>query len=123
MQLLKQLYLIILEALLKIPMTLIHLILFLNCCNLAVPKSQKNNSTPSNLEIMKSLIKDIAIIALLVGLILWGCSKSVLIDIDNRIVTKVDTVVVVKADTPETQDTARTPISFEVTIEPWPDEI
>lgn len=72
---------------------------------------------------MKSLIKDIAIIALLVGLILWGCSKSVLIDIDNRIVTKADTGVVVKADTTETQDTARTPISFEVTIEPWPDEI
>lgn len=72
---------------------------------------------------MKSLIKDIAIIALLVGLILWGCSKSVLIDIDKRIVTKADTGVVVKADTTETQDTARTPISFEVTIEPWPDEI
>lgn len=71
---------------------------------------------------MKSLIKDIAIIALLVGLILWGCSKSVLIDIDNRIVTKADTIQY-KADTTEMQDTVWIPISFEVTIEPWPDEI
>lgn len=71
---------------------------------------------------MKSLIKDIAIIALLVGLILWGCSKSVLIDIDKRIVTKADTTGY-QTDTTEVEDTARTPISFEVTIEPWPDEI
>lgn len=67
---------------------------------------------------MKSLIKDIAIIALLVGLILWGCSKSVLIDIDNRIVTKVDTVVVVKADTTEVKDTLA-PITFSVTVDEW----
>lgn len=67
---------------------------------------------------MKSLIKDIAIIALLVGLILWGCSKSVLIDIDNRIVTKADTGVVVKADTTEVEDTL-VPITFSVTVDDW----
>lgn len=67
---------------------------------------------------MKSLIKDIAIIALLVGLILWGCSKSVLIDIDKRIVTKADTGVVVKSDTTEVEDTL-VPITFSVTVDDW----
>lgn len=66
---------------------------------------------------MKSLIKDIAIIALLVGLILWGCSKSVLIDIDNRIVTKADTTEY-KADTTEVEDTL-VPITFSVTVDDW----
>lgn len=80
--------------------------------------SPKKSFIPSNLEIMKSLIKDIAIIALLVGLILWGCSKSVLIDIDNRIVTKADTGVVVKADTTEVEDTL-VPITFSVTVDDW----
>ena len=71
---------------------------------------------------MKSLIKDIAIIALLVGVILWGCSRSIVIDINESIFTKADTTGY-QTDTTQTQDTARTPISFEVTIEPWPDEI
>ena len=70
---------------------------------------------------MKPLLKDIAIIALLVGLILWGCSKSVLIDIDKRIVTKADTTEYtprVKADTTEVEDTL-VPITFSVTVDDW----
>lgn len=67
---------------------------------------------------MKSLIKDIAIIALLVGLILWGCSRSIVIDINESVFTKADTGVVVKADTTEVEDTL-VPITFSVTVDDW----
>lgn len=72
---------------------------------------------------MKDLLKDAIFIAITVLIILAGCSRSIVIDINESIFTKADTGVVVKSDITEVEDTARTPISFEVTIEPWPDEI
>ena len=70
---------------------------------------------------MKDLLKDAIFIAITVLIIFAGCSKSVLIDIDKRIVTKADTTEYtprVKADTTEVEDTL-VPITFSVTVDDW----
>ena len=67
---------------------------------------------------MKDLLKDAIFIAITVLIILAGCSRSIVIDINESIFTKADTGVVVKSDTTEVEDTL-VPITFSVTVDDW----
>lgn len=68
---------------------------------------------------MKSLIADIIILALSVGMIVIGCNKSIVIDKNERLEPKVETYTPrTKSDTTEVEDTL-VPITFSVTVDDW----
>ena len=68
---------------------------------------------------MKELLADAAFIAVAVGLILWGCSRSILIDENDRLGTRSDTTFGVVRDTTDMADTSGVPIVFDVTVDDW----
>lgn len=70
---------------------------------------------------MKEILSAISFITVAVAAILWGCSKSVVIDENKRMMTKSDTSVVSSRDSTEMADTAKIPITFSVTVEGWED--
>lgn len=76
---------------------------------------------------MKQIYTDLIILALSVGMVVIGCSKSVVVDYNERMFPKVDTSTytprtITRADTTEAPDTSRVPISFGVTVDGWGDE-
>lgn len=75
-------------------------------------------------------MKQIAFFALTFALILFGafvsCSRSTILDMYQPRLQDTSTYVpraITRADTTQTEDTTRIPISFGVTIQGWGDEI
>lgn len=69
---------------------------------------------------MKKILTDEVIIAFLIAAIfIIGCSKSIVIDKNERLEPKVETYTPrTKSDTTEVEDTL-VPITFSVTVDDW----
>lgn len=70
---------------------------------------------------MRELIITIAFILAVVVVTILGCSKTTIIDMREEPKEEVYTPRT-KADSTETEDTSRIPISFDVTVDNWGDE-
>lgn len=69
---------------------------------------------------MKTQISDVIFCTLLAVALIWSCSKTTIIDMREDPEEEVYTPRT-KADSTETEDTSRIPISFDVSVEGWKD--
>lgn len=67
---------------------------------------------------MKTKVTDALFVTLLVAELVWGCSKTTILDrVEDK--TPEPYTPRTKADSTATEDTSRTPITFTVEVEGW----